>query len=127
MALLVSGFNPELSYCCQNSSVIFLVLKLEKGIVLHVLKSILGNLFWTKEESCSWKVLMAFCFDESFEGGIFPCNPYKNVHKFGQILNVLKICIHGMQKLPEVSHLTAVKVLSAVVVVCVQSAFLFLS
>lgn len=70
---------------------------------------------------------MAFCFDESFEGGIFPCNPYKNVHKFGQILNVLKICIHGMQKLPEVSHLTAVKVLSAVVVVCVQSAFLFLS
>lgn len=38
---------------------------------MHVLKSILGNLFWTKEGSCCGKILMAFCFDEGLEGGDF--------------------------------------------------------
>lgn len=92
----------------------FLALKLEKGIVLHVLTSTLGNLFWTKEGSCSGKVLMAFSFQEGLDRGIFPCNPYRSVPKFGQTVNVLKICVCGMQKSPEVSCLTAVQVLSAV-------------
>lgn len=64
MALLLSGFNPDAAKTVLS---FFLALKLEKGIVLHVLKSALVNLCWTKEGSCSGKVPMAFCFDEDLE------------------------------------------------------------
>lgn len=124
MALLLSGFSPDAAKTVLS---FFLALKLEKGIVLHVLKSTLVNLFLTKEGSCSGNVLMAFCFDEDLEGGIFPCNPYKNVPNFGQILNVSKICVLVMQKLAKVSHLTAIKVFPAAGGLCIQSTSLFMS
>lgn len=50
----------------------FLALKWKKGTVLHVLKSTVDNLFWTKEGSCSGKVLMTFCSHDGLgRGGFF--------------------------------------------------------
>lgn len=91
----------------------FLTVRLEKSIVLHVLKNALVNLFLRKEESYSEKFLMTSCFDEGLMGGIFLCIPHENLHKYGQILNMSKICVHVMEQLSKASHLIMTKMLLA--------------
>lgn len=103
----------------------FLTLRLEKSIVLHVLKNALVNLFLRKEGSYSEKLLMTFCFDEALIEGIFLCNPHENLPKFGQILNMSKICVHVMQKLSRASHLIMIKMLSALGMLRIGAAIAF--
>lgn len=103
----------------------FLTLRLENSIVLHVLKNTLVNLSLRKEGGYSEKLLMTFYLDEGLMGGIFLYNPHKNLPKFGQILNMSKICVHGMQKLSRASHLIMIKMLLALGVLQVGAAIAF--